>query len=110
MRMGNDPKTSVTDATGRLHDLDNVLVTDGSVFPTSSGHNPTLTIMSVAWHSMDTFLGSTATANAGKAVPTSVQGEQLELPATGLKENVGVALGATAAGLAIKRAVTRENP
>lgn len=48
MRMGTDPSTSVTDGTGRHHQLDNVFVADGSVFPTSGGHNPTLTIMATA--------------------------------------------------------------
>lgn len=48
MRMGSDPRTSVTDGTGRHHQLDNVYVADGSVFPTSGGHNPTLTIMATA--------------------------------------------------------------
>jgi choline dehydrogenase-like flavoprotein len=45
MTMGSDPATSVTDGTGRLHALPNVMVADGSVFPSSGGHNPTLTIM-----------------------------------------------------------------
>ena len=48
LRMGNDPAHSVTDAFGRMHDADNVVVCDGSVFPTFSGVNPTLTIMAVA--------------------------------------------------------------
>lgn len=48
MRMGTDPHTSVTDTWGRLHHMDNVLVADGSVFPTAGGHNPTLTIMATA--------------------------------------------------------------
>jgi choline dehydrogenase-like flavoprotein len=47
-RMGNDPTTSVTDKFGRMHDLDNVYVADGSVFVTSAGANPTNTIMSLA--------------------------------------------------------------
>jgi choline dehydrogenase-like flavoprotein len=47
-RMGNDPRTSVTDPFGRLHQVPNVVVTDGSVFPTSGGANPTLTIMALA--------------------------------------------------------------
>jgi choline dehydrogenase-like flavoprotein len=47
-RMGNDPRTSVTDPFGRLHDVPNVVVTDGSVFVTSGGANPTLTIMALA--------------------------------------------------------------
>ncbi len=47
-RMGDDPATSVVDPDGRLWDVDNVLVADSSVFPTSSGYNPTLTLVSVA--------------------------------------------------------------
>jgi gluconate 2-dehydrogenase alpha chain len=48
LRMGNDPATSVLDASGRFHDLENLFAVDGSVFPTSSGYNPTLTIIAVA--------------------------------------------------------------
>jgi choline dehydrogenase-like flavoprotein len=47
-RMGDDPRTSVVDGTGKLHDLDNVYVADGSVFASSGGFNPTLTIMALA--------------------------------------------------------------
>ncbi len=47
-RMGHDPASSVTDQFGRMHDLDNVYVADGSVFVTSGGFNPTLTIMALA--------------------------------------------------------------
>jgi choline dehydrogenase-like flavoprotein len=47
-RMGDDRRTSVTDGFGRLHELSNVVVADGSVFPTSGGANPTLTIMALA--------------------------------------------------------------
>ena len=48
MRMGDDPRTSVTDGIGRYHHLDNVVISDGSLFPSSGGHNPTLTIMATA--------------------------------------------------------------
>ncbi|MGH9172091.1 MAG: GMC oxidoreductase [Acidimicrobiales bacterium] len=48
MRMGADPHTSVTDGTGRHHHLDNLFVADGSVFPSSGAHNPTLTLMATA--------------------------------------------------------------
>jgi len=48
LRMGADSATSVVDPTGCFHDLDNLYACDGSVFPTSSGYNPTLTIMAVA--------------------------------------------------------------
>ncbi|MFN3224702.1 MAG: GMC family oxidoreductase [Hyphomicrobiales bacterium] len=46
--MGNDPEASVTNAEGRCHDVPNLYVFDGSLFPTSSGINPTATIMAVA--------------------------------------------------------------
>ena len=48
LRMGTDPATSVVDANGRFHEVDNLYACDGSVFATSSGWNPTLTIMAVA--------------------------------------------------------------
>ena len=48
LRMGADSNWSVVDPRGRFHDVDNLYACDGSVFPTSSGYNPTLTIMAVA--------------------------------------------------------------
>ena len=48
LRMGADPVSSVVDPTGRFHDVDNLWACDGSVFPTASGYNPTLTIIAVA--------------------------------------------------------------
>jgi choline dehydrogenase-like flavoprotein len=48
LRMGRDPGRSVTDRDGRFHDLANLWASDGSLFPTSSGYNPTLTIQSLA--------------------------------------------------------------
>ena len=47
-RPGLDPKTSVTDASGRFHDIGNLYASDGSLFPTSSGYNPTMTIVALA--------------------------------------------------------------
>lgn len=46
--MGSDPRTSVVDADGRHHHLDNLYVIDGSVFPTSLGVNPCETIYALA--------------------------------------------------------------
>ncbi len=69
MRMGLDARTSVTDGVGRVHDLDNVVVADGSVFPTSGAHNPTLTIMTTALRNARQWLGlSTAGPKAVLAV------------------------------------------
>ena len=47
-RMGDDPQTSVVDPWGRIHDLDNVYLADGSVFVSSGGFNPTLTILALS--------------------------------------------------------------
>jgi gluconate 2-dehydrogenase alpha chain len=47
-RMGADPATSVVDAFGRVHDVPNVVVADSSVFVTSSGYGPTLTLVALA--------------------------------------------------------------
>jgi choline dehydrogenase-like flavoprotein len=48
-RMGNDPKTSVVNRHGQSHDLDNLFVVDGSLFVTSGGRNPALTIQALAY-------------------------------------------------------------
>ena len=47
-RMGEDPRASVCDPSGRLHQLQNVYVADASTFPTFPGFNPTNTIMANA--------------------------------------------------------------
>jgi choline dehydrogenase-like flavoprotein len=47
-RMGTDPAHSVVSPTQHLWDVDNVFVCDSSVFPTSSGYNPTLTLSALA--------------------------------------------------------------
>jgi choline dehydrogenase-like flavoprotein len=60
MMMGSDPATSVTDAYGRVHALDNVYAGDGSVFVTSGAHNPTNTIMAVALRNMRHLAGAAA--------------------------------------------------
>jgi choline dehydrogenase-like flavoprotein len=42
--MGEDPRTSVVTSRGRHHELENLWIVDGSVFPTSLGVNPQLSI------------------------------------------------------------------
>jgi choline dehydrogenase-like flavoprotein len=42
--MGEDPRTSVLDADGRAHDLENLWITDSSGFVSSAAVNPALTI------------------------------------------------------------------
>jgi len=46
--MGTDPRTSVCDPSGQLHDVEGVWVADASTFPTFPGFNPTLTVMANA--------------------------------------------------------------
>jgi len=48
LRMGNDPRASVCDPYGKVHDVENLYCADGAVFPTGSGYNPTPTIIAVA--------------------------------------------------------------
>src|SRR5690606_38488306 len=56
-RMGDDPATSVVDPHGRLWDCDNVLVVASSVFATSAGYNPTMTILALAGRTARLLLG-----------------------------------------------------
>jgi choline dehydrogenase-like flavoprotein len=56
--MGEDPATSVVDAQGRCHDVPNLYVFDGSVWPTSAGMNPTATIAAMALRFTDQLIES----------------------------------------------------
>ena len=48
-RMGGHPTTAACDATGQTYDVRDVVVCDGSTFPTASGVNPQISIMSIAY-------------------------------------------------------------
>ena len=52
-RMGSDPARSVVNGWGRCHDVPNLFIVDGSVFPTSGGVNPTNTIQAFSLHVAD---------------------------------------------------------
>lgn len=52
-RMGDDPRTSVTDHWGRVHGHKNLFVMDGSVHVTNGGFNPVLTILALAYRSAE---------------------------------------------------------
>jgi choline dehydrogenase-like flavoprotein len=56
-RMGNDPSTSVVDKFGRTHDIPNLFVCDGSIFPTQGSANPGLTIQALAARTADYLIG-----------------------------------------------------
>jgi len=56
-RMGNNPKSSVVDPWGKLHDMNNLWIADASVFPSSGGgESPGLTIQALAIRTADKLL------------------------------------------------------
>ena len=47
-RMGDDPASSVVDAEGKCHELDNLYIADASVFPSCPSVGPGLTVIALA--------------------------------------------------------------
>lgn len=60
-RMGDDPETSVVDADCRSHDIPNLYICSGAVFPTGGGGNPTATIMAVAARTAERIIAEAET-------------------------------------------------
>jgi choline dehydrogenase-like flavoprotein len=58
--MGDDPKTSVLDRWNRAHDVANLFIVDGSCFVTSTGVNPTSTIVAIALRAADHMIETRA--------------------------------------------------
>src|SRR6266446_6256453 len=56
-RMSSDPRTSVVNADCRAHDVPNLYVVDGSVFPSASEKNPTHTMMALAARAAEHIAG-----------------------------------------------------
>ena len=56
LRMGTSPENSAVDFYCRLHDVKNLFVADGSVFSTSAGLNPALTIQANAFRVADKII------------------------------------------------------
>ena len=48
-RMGDDPKTSVTNKYGQVWDIDNLFIADASLHVTNGGFNPALTILALGY-------------------------------------------------------------
>jgi choline dehydrogenase-like flavoprotein len=61
-RMGDDPSSSVVNADSRTHDIRNLFICDGSVFPSSTAVNPSLTIQAIAARTADRICGLAARA------------------------------------------------
>jgi choline dehydrogenase-like flavoprotein len=47
-RMSRSAADGVTNSYGQAHEVPNLFISDGSLFPTSSAENPTLTIVALA--------------------------------------------------------------
>jgi len=59
------PRQAVVDAAGRHHQLANLYVLDGSLFPTSIGANPQLSIYGIVARLADGLAATLAPATAG---------------------------------------------
>ena len=55
-RMGTDPATSVVNAAGRVHDVPNLYIVDGSIWVTCGAVNPTSTMQALALFIADKML------------------------------------------------------
>ncbi|MFN8687580.1 MAG: GMC family oxidoreductase [Acidobacteriota bacterium] len=55
-RMGNDPRSSVTNKWNQSHDVPNLFLNDGAPFVTAGNQNPTLTIMAFALRSTERMI------------------------------------------------------
>ena len=71
-RMGADAETSVVDKFGRSHDIPNLFVCDGSIFPTQGSANPGLTIQALAARTADYLI------TQGERIFTSNQRDMAE--------------------------------
>jgi len=69
-RMGNDPRTSVTDSFGRTHDIPNLFICDGSLLPTQGSANPGLTIQALAARTADYLISERENVLAARPATT----------------------------------------
>jgi gluconate 2-dehydrogenase alpha chain len=66
LRFGASASTSVCDPNGKFWDIGNLWAADGSLFPTSSGHNPTMTIVTLALRVAAAIINPTSPASVIK--------------------------------------------
>ena len=62
--MGNDPATSVVNRYCQSHELPNLFVMGGAVFPTYFGYNPTHTIEALAFWMGDYIKAETGSSGS----------------------------------------------
>jgi gluconate 2-dehydrogenase alpha chain len=66
-RMGPDPASSVVDRYGFSHEVPNLGVLGASNFPTTGGHNPTLTLQALSWLTAQHVVDEWAARSRGEA-------------------------------------------
>ncbi|GIP40291.1 glucose dehydrogenase [Paenibacillus sp. J31TS4] len=64
-RMGTNPSNSVTNSFGQTHEIPNLYICDASLFVTSSGANPTNTVMALALRTADHLVERAKRREAG---------------------------------------------
>jgi choline dehydrogenase-like flavoprotein len=79
-RMGDDPATSVVDRWGRVHTLDNLVIADSSVFVTSTGYGPTLTLVALAARAAHYLAGTAPEATAPEVTPPEATRPEVPAP------------------------------
>lgn len=62
-RMSEKPQDGVVNKWGQSHDIENLFVSDGSVFTTGAAENPTLTIVALAIRQADYLAGEMSKGN-----------------------------------------------
>jgi choline dehydrogenase-like flavoprotein len=67
--MGSDPQRSVVNTRGRHHQIENLWIADGSVFPTALGANPQLSVYAHARLFATAIAQATSTPAPGEAEP-----------------------------------------
>jgi hypothetical protein len=92
-----------------MHELDNVYVADGSVFVSSGGFNPTVTIMALALRAARALSGGQPTLPPA-STPARTRGGGTgrgALPATGVADGTAVIAGGVATTAALGAASLR---
>ena len=84
-RMGTDPRRSCVGPDGNAHDVDGLVVADGSAVPSSLGVNPQLTIMALALRSaeaLDERLRRRAASTSGPRATDTAHAPSTPAPVT----------------------------
>ncbi len=90
IRAGEHPDTDVVDEAGEVHGYPGLYVMDGSVLPTSTGVNPSATILAVAERSVETLIRSSgkpewSAPEWGEVTPAAVPEDHAALFAADLR-------------------------